>query len=94
MTDTSLLRRKLMYRSWHRGCKETGVLLGHFALKYLDKLSLHELVEYEKIVDLDDYELYCYITHKKDFPSSLDEKVTYLIVCFIEANPSSIQGWL
>ncbi|MFP3027845.1 MAG: succinate dehydrogenase assembly factor 2, partial [Wolbachia sp.] len=55
MTDSSLLRRKLMYRSWHRGCKETDILLGHFALKYLDKFSLSELIEYEKIVDLDDY---------------------------------------
>ncbi|MGL9725875.1 MAG: succinate dehydrogenase assembly factor 2, partial [Wolbachia sp.] len=38
MIDTSLFRRKLMYRSWHRGCKETDILLGYFALQYIDKL--------------------------------------------------------
>ncbi|MCA4774104.1 succinate dehydrogenase assembly factor 2 [Wolbachia endosymbiont of Mansonella perstans] len=91
MTDTSLLRKKLMYRSWHRGCKETDMLLGYFALKYLKKFSLNELIEYEKIVDLDDYELYCYITRKTNLPSNLDSKIMDLITCFIEANPLYIQ---
>nr|WP_225537043.1 succinate dehydrogenase assembly factor 2 [Wolbachia endosymbiont of Mansonella ozzardi] len=76
-----------MYRSWHRGCKETDMLLGYFALKYLNKFSLNELIEYEKIVDLDDYELYCYITSKTNLPSNLDSKIMDLITCFIEANP-------
>ncbi|BEP32076.1 MAG: succinate dehydrogenase assembly factor 2 [Wolbachia endosymbiont of Drosophila biauraria] len=91
MTDTSLLRRKLIYRSWHRGCKETDILLGHFALKYLDKFSLSELIEYEKIVDLDDYELYCYITRKKNLPPGLNSQIVNLIACFIEANPLCTQ---
>ncbi|MDN5248239.1 MAG: succinate dehydrogenase assembly factor 2 [Wolbachia endosymbiont of Tyrophagus putrescentiae] len=79
MVDISLLRRKLMYRSWHRGCKETDILLGNFALKYLNQFSLNELIEYEKIVDLDDHELYCYITNKKEFPSHLDKKIFNLL---------------
>ncbi|MGL5029294.1 MAG: succinate dehydrogenase assembly factor 2 [Wolbachia pipientis] len=91
MTDTSLLRRKLIYRSWHRGCKETDILLGHFALKYLDKFSLSELIEYEKIVDLDDYELYCYITRKTNLPPGLNGQIVNLIACFIEANPLCTQ---
>ncbi|WP_168464382.1 FAD assembly factor SdhE [Wolbachia endosymbiont of Ctenocephalides felis wCfeT] len=81
MTDTALLRRKLMYRSWHRGCKETDILLGRFALKYLDKFSIAELIEYEKIVDLDDYELYCYITCKKKLPSHINNNIMKLITC-------------
>jgi antitoxin CptB len=91
VTDTSLLRKKLMYRSWHRGCKETDMLLGYFALKYLNKFSLNELIKYEKIVDLDDYELYCYITRKANLPSNLDSKIMDLITCFIEANPLCTQ---
>lgn len=82
MIDISLLRRKLMYRSWHRGCKETDILLGRFALKYLDKFSLSELIEYEKIVDLDDYELYCYITRKAILPLGLNSEIVDLIASF------------
>lgn len=91
MTDISLLRRKLMYRSWHRGCKETDILLGYFALKYLDKFSLTELIEYEKIVDLGDYELYCYITCKTDLPSNVSSKIINLITRFIETDPLCTQ---
>jgi len=67
------------------------MLLGYFALKYLNKFSLNELIEYEKIVDLDDYELYCYITRKANLPSNLDSKIMDLITCFIEANPLCTQ---
>ncbi|QCB61635.1 succinate dehydrogenase assembly factor 2 [Wolbachia endosymbiont of Brugia malayi] len=91
MTDISLLRRKLIYRSWHRGCKETDILLGYFALNYLDKFSLNELIEYEKIVDLDDYELYCYITCKTNLPSNLSSDIVNLITHFIKANPLCTQ---
>ncbi|MGL9681930.1 MAG: succinate dehydrogenase assembly factor 2 [Wolbachia sp.] len=91
MTDTSLLRKKLMYRSWRRGCKEIDILLGYFALKYLNKFSLNELIEYEKIVDLDDYELYCYVTCKANLPSNLDNKIIDLITYFIKANPLRTQ---
>lgn len=85
MNDISLFRRKLMYRSWHRGCKETDILLGGFALKHLDKFSMDELIEYEKIVDLDDYELYCYITDKQTPPSDISNEIIKLISCFNEA---------
>ena len=79
-----------MYRSWHRGCKETDILLGYFALKHLNKFSLYELMEYEKIVDLDDCELYYYITQKKEPPSDL-RKMIDLIACFVGTNPSCTQ---
>lgn len=73
------LKRKLMYRSWHRGCKETDILLGNFALKHLEKFSFNELLEYEKIVNLDDHDLYSYITGKEDIPQHLSKNIFYLI---------------
>ena len=72
-------KRKLMYRSWHRGCKETDILLGNFALKYLEKFSFNELLEYEKIVSLDDHDLYSYITGKEEVPYHLNKKMFHLI---------------
>lgn len=88
MNDISLLRRKLIYRSWHRGCKETDILLGYFALEHLGKFSQDELIEYEKIVDLDDHELYCYITGKKTVPSNISSEMIKLISSF---NPAEAQ---
>ncbi|WFW29738.1 MAG: succinate dehydrogenase assembly factor 2 [Wolbachia endosymbiont of Menacanthus eurysternus] len=84
MKDISSLRRKLVYRSWHRGCREMDLFLGHFAVKYLDRFSLDELIEYEKIINLDDYELYCYIFFRVDLPFNLDIKMMGLIINFIK----------
>ncbi|KAF2282089.1 hypothetical protein GH714_042913 [Hevea brasiliensis] len=54
-------KRRLLYRSTHRGCKETDILLGAFAERYLALLDEEELVRYEKIVELDDELLYSYV---------------------------------
>ncbi|XGA08019.1 MAG: succinate dehydrogenase assembly factor 2 [Wolbachia endosymbiont of Xenopsylla cheopis] len=82
MNDIILLRKKLLYRSLHRGCKETDILLGRFAAKFIDHFSDYELGEYEKIVDLDDHELYCYITSKQAVPISLNSNIISSIIKF------------
>ncbi|WP_339046372.1 succinate dehydrogenase assembly factor 2 [Candidatus Mesenet endosymbiont of Agriotes lineatus] len=82
MNDTTSLRKKLLYRSLHRGCKETDILLGKFAAEFIGHFSDYELGEYEKIVDLDDHELYCYITGKQTIPISLNSNIMNSIVKF------------
>lgn len=88
MNNTTLLRKKLLYRSLHRGCKETDILLGSFAAKFIDHFSDYELNEYEKIVNLDDHKLYSYITGKQAIPISLDSNI---INSIIEFNSSSFK---
>jgi len=50
--DTRL--KRLRYRSWHRGCKETDLVLGNFADKALESLAPDQLDAYEKLLDEDD----------------------------------------
>ncbi|WP_041651389.1 FAD assembly factor SdhE [Anaplasma centrale] len=66
-------KRRLLYRSTHRGCKETDILLGAFAREYLALLDEEELAQYEKIVELDDELLYSYIVGRREVPSSIDK---------------------
>ncbi|AXW84580.1 succinate dehydrogenase assembly factor 2 [Anaplasma marginale] len=66
-------KRRLLYRSTHRGCKETDILLGAFAQRYLALLDEEELVQYEKIVELDDELLYSYIVGRRPVPDSIDK---------------------
>ncbi len=82
MSNTTLHRKKLLYRSWHRGCKEIDILLGNFAMEFIDCFTDYELKEYEKIVNLDDYELYCYITGKQAIPISLSSDIINSIIKF------------
>ena len=52
------LKKKIKYRSNYRGTKEMDKLLGAFTNKYIDKLNIDNLHYLEKLLDLDDNNLY------------------------------------
>ena len=52
------LKKKIIYRSNYRGTKEMDKLLGSFTKKYIDKFNHEELLELEKLLDIDDDNLY------------------------------------
>ena len=52
------LKKKIIYRSNYRGTKEMDKLLGSFTKKYIDKFDHKELLELEKLLDIDDDNLY------------------------------------
>jgi antitoxin CptB len=67
MTESLEIRRKrLRFRCWHRGTKEADLLLGHFADRYLDKLSVAELDEEP------DVDVVAWITGDKPPPAAFD----------------------
>ena len=58
--NIDLLKKKILYRSNYRGTKEMDKLLGSFTKKYIDKLNLKDLADLEKLLDIDDTNLYNY----------------------------------
>ncbi|WP_169193468.1 FAD assembly factor SdhE [Anaplasma platys] len=72
-------RRRLFYRSAHRGCKEMDILLGAFAGNNLHLLRAEKLANYEVIVDLDDETLYSYIVGRVEVPDNIDRELIGLI---------------
>lgn len=51
LTDNDTRLKKLLYRSWHRGCKETDIILGRFADENLHKMDFATIDIYEKLLD-------------------------------------------
>lgn len=41
--NISIMRKKLMFRSWHRGTREMDLLLGRFADAHVPQLSAEDL---------------------------------------------------
>ncbi len=58
--NIDLLKKKIIYRSNYRGTKEMDKLLGAFTKKYIEILSLKDLTDLEKLLDVDDTNLYNY----------------------------------
>ena len=52
------LKKKIIYRSNYRGTKEMDKLLGAFTKKYINQLKQDELIDLEKLLDIDDTSLY------------------------------------
>jgi len=52
------LKKKIIYRSNYRGTKEMDKLLGAFTKRYINELDKEDLKELEKLLDIDDTNLY------------------------------------
>ena len=57
-SDIEILKKKIIYRSNYRGTKEMDKLLGSFTNKYINDLSHDELLDLEKLLNIDDANLY------------------------------------
>jgi antitoxin CptB len=57
-SNTEQLKKKIIYRSNYRGTKEMDKLLGAFTNKYINKLNNDDLVNLEKLLNIDDNNLY------------------------------------
>ena len=64
---------RLRYRSWHRGCKETDLILGGYADQYLDRLTPEQLTLFEAFLEEEDADIWHWLTEK-----SQPEKTEYL----------------
>jgi len=61
MINIDELKKKIIYRSNYRGTKEMDKLLGAFVKKYINDLSDDDLVKLEKLLDIDDSNLYNFL---------------------------------
>jgi antitoxin CptB len=65
-------RRRLLFRSWHRGIREMDLIMGRFADAHLRALAPAELDEYERLVELPDPQLYAWISGEAPVETSYD----------------------
>ena len=54
MTNKEILKKKIIYRSEHRGNKEMDILLGTFVKKYINQFNDSELNDLEKLLMVED----------------------------------------
>src|SRR5260370_24277564 len=65
-------RRKLLFRSWHRGMREMDLVMGKFADAEISRLGEAELDEYERLLELPDGELLGWITGEQEIAADYD----------------------
>jgi antitoxin CptB len=65
-------RRKLLFRSWHRGTREMDLIMGRFADATIEQLGEEEIGELERLIEAPDPELLAWITGEADVPPDYD----------------------
>ena len=74
--------RRLIYQSCYTGTRETDLLLGQFANKYLITLEDQQLDEYEALMSQGDQNILTWVRGDTKIPANLDGKVFSLIKDF------------
>jgi len=73
--DLDPRRRRLLFRSWHRGMREMDLLMGQFADAHLLGFSDQELDLFEALSENQDQELLSWIVGSKPVPSEFDHEM-------------------
>ena len=75
-------RKKLLFRSWHRGMREMDLIMGRFAEERLDGMSDAELDTFELLIEAPDRDLLAWITGREPTPGNYDTTVFRALKAF------------
>jgi antitoxin CptB len=83
VTSPSEIRRKrLLFRSWHRGTRESDLILGRFADAHLSEFDAAQLDDYEALLDCADADIFDWVSGRSTPPPEHDHDVTRLLLAY------------
>lgn len=85
MSETETIenrRKRLRFRSWHRGTKEMDLLMGSFADAHLGTFGREQLDRYEALLDVPEPVVYDWILGRTAPPADYENDVTKLLLAF------------
>jgi antitoxin CptB len=68
-------RRRLLFRAWRRGVRETDLIVGRFADAYIDTLDEASLDDFERLIEVSNAELYAWVAGAEHVPADYDTAV-------------------
>lgn len=66
--ELSPRRKRLMFRAWHRGTKETDLMVGAFVQRHIAVFTDDELDELEGVLELQDVDLADWLSGRRPIP--------------------------
>jgi antitoxin CptB len=85
-SSSDIHRKRLLFRSWHRGTRESDLILGRFADAHLAGFDAGQLDRYEALLECSDVDLFDWITGRATPPPEHNHDVTRLLLSF--SNPA------
>ncbi len=76
------LRRKLLFRAWHRGTREMDLLMGSFAEKYLPAFNEAQLNAFARFMEENDPDIYDWYMQRATPPVEVEPAILTLFCQF------------
>lgn len=80
--NISINRKRLAFRSWHRGTREIDLLLGRFADAHVPDFDAEQLDMYDRFLNNSDPDIYNWISRAEPVPPAEDNAVVQLLLAF------------
>jgi len=84
----AIWRKRLRYRSWHRGTKELDLLLGSFADRHLEAFDQGQLARFEALLESPEPTILAWLVDRVPPPANIDSDVMRLLLDH-KPNPQS-----
>lgn len=68
-------RRRARFRAWHRGLREMDLIMGRFADREMASLPVHELDDFERLMDEPDPTVLAWVMQRTPPPPEFDTPV-------------------
>lgn len=78
--NLTIWRKRLRYRSWHRGTKELDLLLGSFADRHLDEFGQGQLTRFEALLEVPEPIIQAWLVDRVSPPMELESDVLRLLL--------------
>jgi antitoxin CptB len=69
--ELSPRRRRLQFRAWHRGTKETDLMVGAFVARHIATFTDAELDDLEQVLELLDVDLQDWLSGRRPIPAEV-----------------------
>lgn len=80
--DLSDQKKKLIFRSWHRGTREMDLIMGTFAEVHVPSFTDTELAAYEEVLLENDPDVYDWYIGAKQVPANRMNSVLEKLLAF------------
>ena len=75
-------RKRLAFRAWHRGTRETDLILGRFADAHLPSFSETEVAQFETLLDTPDPDILNWVIGAEPVPEANASPVLDRLIAF------------
>jgi len=85
-------RKRLLFRAWRRGVRETDLIVGRFADAFIERFDDGALDDFERLIEVPNAELYGWVSGSEAIPAAADSAVLRQLVEFHRSGQGTAAG--